>query len=437
MSPPRVFPTLILACLLSAFPSSARGQRVDEFPALNGASGIVRGPDGALWFVELGGSSIGRLTIAGEVSRVVSLGDLGRIAWGPDGNLWFTQSRPRFFGSPALAAVGRMTPAGVVTRYLLPVQSSSPYAIAAGPDGNMWFTEQNAIGRITPDGRLTEFVLNFRGSPFDIIGGPDGNVWFAADGIGRITPSGEFTEFPLPAPATYANSLTQGPDGNIWFTGGNRDLSGFVGRITMEGVIFTVPYPDLPSGIDLGPDGNLWFTANLALPGLPESSIGRVTPAGVISKVLTLDGRDLGKIVAGPDRNLWFTEGNRGIGRLAIQTSGSCVPDSTTLCLSGDRFRAAVAFRTAALPPAPGTGYAVPLSPDAGAFWFFSSGNLEVVVKVVDGRPVNERFWAFVAGLTDVEYELTVTDTFTGAIWTHRSRPGTLASFADTGAFGR
>lgn len=427
---------MILAGLLSVFPGSARGQRIDEFPVPNGASEIVLGPDGALWFVELGGSSIGRLTIAGEVSRVASPGDLGRIAWGPDGNLWFTQLHHRFLGTPDLAAVGRMTPGGVVTRYLLPDQSSSPYAIAAGPDGNMWFTEQSAIGRITPDGRLTEFVLDFKGFPFDIIGGPDGNVWFAADGIGRITPSGEFTEFPLPAPAIYANSLARGPDGNIWFTGGNRDLSGVVGRITMAGVISTVPYPDLPTGIAAGPDGNVWFTANLALPGLPESSIGRITPAGVISRALTLDGRDLGKIVAGADRNLWLTEGNRGIGRLTIQTSGSCLPDSTTLCLAGDRFRAAVAFRTAANPPAPGTGYAVPLSPDAGAFWFFSSGNLEVVVKVVDGRPFNERFWVFVAGLTDVEYELTVTDTFTGAIWTHRSRPGTLASFADTGAFG-
>jgi hypothetical protein len=75
------------------------------------------------------------------------------------------------------------------------------------------------------------------------------------------------------------------------------------------------------------------------------------------------------------------------------------------------------------------------LTPDTGAFWFFSANNLELAVKVVDGRAVNGRFWVFGGQLTDVEYTLTVTDTETGASWTHHNPAGTLASFADTSAF--
>jgi hypothetical protein len=37
--------------------------------------------------------------------------------------------------------------------------------------------------------------------------------------------------------------------------------------------------------------------------------------------------------------------------------------------------------------------------------------------------------------LTDVEYDLAITDTATGKVWTHHNDAGTLASFADTSAF--
>src|SRR5690242_13241589 len=36
---------------------------------------------------------------------------------------------------------------------------SLPEAITRGADGNLWFTEDNALGRITPSGTVTEFSL--------------------------------------------------------------------------------------------------------------------------------------------------------------------------------------------------------------------------------------------------------------------------------------
>ena len=78
---------------------------------------------------------------------------------------------------------------------------------------------------------------------------------------------------------------------------------------------------------------------------------------------------------------------------------------------------------------------AVPLTGDTGAFWFFGPRNLELMIKVLDGRSVNGRFWVYYGSLSDVRYTITVTDTMTGATKTYQNPPGRLVSRADTGAF--
>jgi hypothetical protein len=55
-----------------------------------------------------------------------------------------------------------------------------------------------------------------------------------------------------------------------------------------------------------------------------------------------------------------------------------------------------------------GVGYARPFAEDSGAFWYFGSKNLETTVKVLDGRPVNGRWWVFIANMTDLAVEVTV-----------------------------
>ncbi|HEY4139543.1 MAG TPA: hypothetical protein VGN65_13860, partial [Casimicrobiaceae bacterium] len=138
------------------------------------------------------------------------------IAAGPDGNLWFAQDAPD--------AIGRVTPAGVVTLFTAGVTIGAfPEVIVLGPDGNLWFAEQaGRIGRITPTGVVTEFSTGITGKPAGITVGPDGNLWFTeivGDRIGRITTAGVVTEF---STGITANSqpygITAGPDGNLWFT---------------------------------------------------------------------------------------------------------------------------------------------------------------------------------------------------------------------------
>jgi len=114
--------------------------------------------------------------------------------------------------------------------------------------------------------------------------------------------------------------------------------------------------------------------------------------------------------------------------------AGACVGGAGTLCLQQDRFELAVAWKDPRS-GATGTATSLPLTGDTGAFWFFSAGNAELLVKVLDGRPVNGHWWVFFGALTDLEYDVTVTDTHTGIQKVYHNPPYTLASRADVNAF--
>ncbi|HEV8241591.1 MAG TPA: Kazal-type serine protease inhibitor [Thermoanaerobaculia bacterium] len=122
-------------------------------------------------------------------------------------------------------------------------------------------------------------------------------------------------------------------------------------------------------------------------------------------------------------------------GRLRAQrfAVGCGTPGSGVLCLGGGRFEATLAYSDPRRGLA-GTGVAVPLTADSGYFWFFAASNLEVLVKVLDGRAFNGHYWVFWGGVTDVGFHLTVHDTVTGAARTYDSPAGTFASAADTSA---
>ncbi len=69
-------------------------------------------------------------------------------------------------------------------------------------------------------------------------------------------------------------------------------------------------------------------------------------------------------------------------------------------------------------------------------FRFFGPGNWEVLVKVLDGCPLNERFWVFAAASTDVEYTLRVSDTLAETTRTYENPLGSRApAINDVDAF--
>ena len=117
----------------------------------------------------------------------------------------------------------------------------------------------------------------------------------------------------------------------------------------------------------------------------------------------------------------------------SMSAPASCSPSDTVLCLNGGRFR--VEANWTDFQGRSGVGRAVSLSGDTGYFWFFTSSNVELVVKALDGRSLNNNYWLFYGALSNVTYTLTVTDTLTFATKTYSNPSGRFASVGDTAAF--
>jgi hypothetical protein len=150
------------------------------------------------------------------------------------------------------------------------------------------------------------------------------------------------------------------------------------------------------------------------------------------SRVVTYAYQQLGQwtgqlIVTGDDTHTVGTS----LGAIPI-TVLRCAADAQTLCLNGGRFKVKVTWQSA---DSSGTGTAVPVTADTGQFWFITSNNIELVIKVVDGTSFNGHFWVFYGALSNLQYDITVTDTTTGAVKTYHNPLGTTASLADVNAF--
>ena len=202
--------------------------------------------------------------------------------------------------APAIASI---TTTGVVSTYTEGLSAEVPRSIAPGPDGNLWFTDaDDAIGRITPAGVITVFQAGVspNGMPDEITAGTDGQMWFTereGGRIGRISPStGAITEFSAGiAAGARPSGIAAGLDGNMWFTepGAQR-----IARITTAGVVTEyaegMSADSSPQSIAPAPDGTLWFAdasarvgrATILAPPLVTTSAG----SGIGATTATLHG---------------------------------------------------------------------------------------------------------------------------------------------------
>lgn len=118
----------------------------------------------------------------------------------------------------------------------------------------------------------------------------------------------------------------------------------------------------------------------------------------------------------------------------AVEVTPQCLTTGTELCIA-HRFLVSATFT----PPAgtEASAHSLPLAADTGAFWFFSPGNLELMVKVLDGCASGNHWWVFASGLTDVAVTLRVRDLTTGSEKTYPHAGGTpFPPTLDTAAFG-
>ncbi len=117
-----------------------------------------------------------------------------------------------------------------------------------------------------------------------------------------------------------------------------------------------------------------------------------------------------------------------------IRTQG-CKEDEFNACF-GDRFQVSVSFQeTPSAPTQRGRVSAV--TPDqTGYFYFLNPDNVDLLVNVTDGCRINNHFWVFYGSATNVQYEITVTDTESGEEQRFERPPSTgLAAVTDTSAF--
>ncbi len=112
---------------------------------------------------------------------------------------------------------------------------------------------------------------------------------------------------------------------------------------------------------------------------------------------------------------------------------GPCVASGTVLCLNDDRFHLEARWRN--FDGDGGVGNVVTLTDDTGAFYWVDPQNIEVTIKVLDGREINNHFWVFYGALSNLEFRLVVTDTDTGECKEYVNTLGTFASVGDTAAF--
>lgn len=109
-------------------------------------------------------------------------------------------------------------------------------------------------------------------------------------------------------------------------------------------------------------------------------------------------------------------------------------PTGDALLLDGGRFEVRVAFRDQR--GTEGDGVPTVLTADTGFFWFFSPSNVEMVIKVLDGCGLNDRYWVFAGGLTNVATTIEVIDLIGDEVRTYTTPLGpAFTPIQDTDAF--
>lgn len=155
-------------------------------------------------------------------------------------------------------------------------------------------------------------------------------------------------------------------------------------------------------------------------------------PTSPLDQTFTLGEDDVEDLLQG---NLYVNihTGDNPAGEVRANLVG-CFESATRFCLQQNRFSISA---TGVAPSGDAfIAQGFERTDTSGELSFFSPDNLELLVKVIDGCEVNDRFWVFFAATTDVEFDVTVTDTLTGEARTYTNPQGAAAdAVTDTDAF--
>lgn len=220
--------------------------------------GLAVDAQGAAWYTDGPQRAVGRVTPGGAITTFIvptPIAKLARLAVAPDGAVWFAEE--------TAFSLTRLKD-GVFTRHEVGGLAAAPFGVAVARDGTVWGTlpRTNRLVRLPPGGPPAELDVPTRGSqPGDVAVDPRGAAWFLemrANKIGRFA-EGRFSEFPVPRSSPGLTALAVAPDGAVWFT----ELRAHrLGRLR-DGVVTEFPLPRRnarPFGIAVDPAGNVWYT---------------------------------------------------------------------------------------------------------------------------------------------------------------------------------
>jgi DNA-binding beta-propeller fold protein YncE len=427
--------------------NGATGAFVDAFvksPAggLQQPVGLTFGRDGRLYVSDTGTDSVRRYDgkTGAFVDTFVRKGKGGMnnpwdLTFGPDGNLYVADDLGnqvlRFDGATS-AFLGAFVPAGAG------VQRSR--SVIFGPDGLLYVTSlsDNAVYRF--DGGTGAFVDKFVPSGSGGLNTPNGMAFTPCGGGDRALclGSGRFT-----VEAEYRTSTGQSGFGHAMSITDDTGYFWFFNPANVEVVTKVLSA--------CGLNQRIWsFSAGLT--DVQVTLIVRDSRTGEVRRYSNPQGTAFTPIqdtdaLAGCFAGAQASAGAPAAGAVEepaagtqVETSGrtsieaAALPSCSGLCLSGNRFKVSATWTT----PDGKSGVGIPaaLTGDTGYFWFFNPANVEAVVKVVDGCGLNNRFWVFAGGLTNVKVALTVTDTKTGMFKTYSNAQGiAFQPIQDTAAF--
>lgn len=320
-----LFLLVALAASVSAQPS------INEWgvPTPNSQPGnIVSDAFGDLWFTEIAGNKIGRITQNGVVVER-DVPTAGSQPWGiaiePNGRIWFTEA--------AGNKIGNVTPGGMFGQDNIPTADSQPRGIAIDASGNVWFAESNAnkIGKFVPSSSsFTEYnVPTANSQPWAVAVDASGNVWFterAGNKLGRLlASSGQFEEYAIPTSGSSPTGLAIDASGNVWVAGYDSNK---IAMRTPTGVWTEYEIPignSKPTWLAVDRAGGVWYA------GSGSNSFGRVfggtvTPYGVP----TANSMPFG-IAVDNVGNVWFTEQSANKIAKAIALAPVATPTPTPI----------------------------------------------------------------------------------------------------------
>ena len=159
-----------------------------------------------LWFCARRRNKIGRITLQGDITLV------RRCRRRTPGRTACCSAPTAMSGSPkpksARSAASRRTARSPNSRTAS--RRARSRCRSSERDGALWFSEAagNRVGRITMDGKVTEFPIPSHDSqPRAMTTHPDGSIWFvetSTNALGRIDRDGNITEHKVTTPNVFA-----------------------------------------------------------------------------------------------------------------------------------------------------------------------------------------------------------------------------------------